>query len=87
MEKLLSKVQKTKFYCGETWLNLINKSQVNNELWFEKIYKKDNPNLLLCDKKTFVQYCVKSSSSRRISTVKIPKKLNDYILDNCTILR
>ena len=87
MENLLNKVQKTKFYYGETWLNLIKKSQENKEVWFEKIYKKDNPTLLLCDKKTFIQYCVKSSSSRRISTVKIPKTLNNYVSDNCKILR
>lgn len=87
MKNLLNKMQKTKFYFGETWQNLIDKSQQNKELWFEKIYKKDNPTLLLCDKKTFVQYCVKSYNKGRISTVKIPKKLNNYVLDNCTILR
>ena len=64
---------------------LIDNSEKNNELWFEKIYKKDNPTLLLCDKKTFIQYCVKSYSKGRILTVKIPKKLNYYVLKNCTI--
>lgn len=85
MNNLLNKVQKTKFYHGETWKNLIDKSEKNIDVWFEKIYKKDNPNLLLCDKKTFVQYSVKSWSKGRVSTVKIPKTLNNYVLNNCTI--
>lgn len=71
IKNILNKPQKKAFYYGETWQNTIEKSEKNSELWF----------FAQCE-----NYFIKGWRKNRIISVKIPKKLNDYVKNNCSII-
>lgn len=76
IKNLLKKTQKKAIFYGETWQNTIDYSEKNIKIWFFAEYEKEEVK----------NYYIKAWRKNKIVSVKIPKKLNEYVKNKCTVI-
>lgn len=73
------KIKVGKLWIGETWENAIIKSLDSVDCGIEEVWEYKNKELLLCDEKVLIGYCMFGWGNRKKYKTRIPKKYNNYV--------